>query len=530
MALATEAASLASLMESLQFQAPETGVDKGFISVPAEIVLGICQYLPQADKLRLALTNSHFTAQAITALHDQDAQEDNYALFWAASRNLDRVLSQILTQRPELASYHFEEDHMYPRGHYAIKTGKFMTPLAAAIRFRRPQSVEVLLTFGAKVNLSDVAPVAGHAGVWSPIHWAMAAVKAGEGFDALLSLLVKHGANLNASPLFPDTTDSDSDSITFGPSDVHYEELAPLFSQLNFAHPCSRLAEVMLSSATEFHKDLIKLINGRKGKIASLLKFGADPNLREENTSCTPIFQVAVALRDYKPNFYVKDSRIWQGFDVEEQFKDIIIPTAIDYLDLLIRHGGDATISCLGTTALHIVCQRLDEYEVVVNYLLKAGININATDEHGRTPIFELMVQITSDLPVLRSFIQKGVNINHQDDEGCTPLHVLAKSRGSQERLRRTILVLLECGADASIKNNANETATDVALARRVKLWPEIIDMLKDAEKRAARCTNGGKSVGGRKGGRGRRGRSHGQNDGNKTGIRGSRGEGSRSF
>lgn len=501
-------------MESLKCQVSEAGAKKGIIKVPAEIVLGICQYLPQADKFRLALACSHFTIPAIAALRDQDSKEDNDALFCAASRSHDRVLCQILTQRPELVNCHFQEDHFYPRRRYAIKTGKFMTPLTAAIRFRRPGSLETLLTFGVDVNLPDQAPVAGHTRIWSPIHWALAVVKAGEGFDTLVSLLVQHGANLNVSPK---AVKNDSGFVPFGTSNLNPEELAPLFSQLNFVHPYSAAVEIRRSSATNFHNDLIRVINIRKSKITSLLKSGADPNLREENTSCTPIFHVALALRDYKADFYVKDQRIWQTSEVQEQYKHIIIPSAMDYLELLIQHGGDATISCQGTTALHMVCQRLEEYEVVVNYLLRAGININATDERGRTPLFELMVRLTSDLHVLRCFIQKGVDINHQDDEGCTPLHVLVQSRGSQERLRRTILVLLEYGADVSIKNNADETATDVAVARRVKLWPEIIDTLRSAGHRATRRKNGVKSGGGRKGGCRRRDGSNGhsgQHDG----------------
>ncbi|KAI1771216.1 ankyrin repeat-containing domain protein [Hypoxylon cercidicola] len=511
MTLTTAAASLASLMETLTFRVPEAETKKTIISVPAEIVLGICQYLPQVDKFRLAQSSSRLTVPAIAALRDQDAREDNAALFWAVSRNLDRMLGHILTQRPQLVNHHFQEDHLSTRGHYMIRSGKFMTPLTAAIRFRRHESLETLLRFDADANLPDQEPIAGHTGRWSPIHWAVAAVKAGEGFDALLSLLVKHGANLNASPLLPDAGVDGSDSDPLDTFDFKPEELAPLFSQLNFIHPQSTSDEIKRSSATQFHNDLIELINARKSKVMSLLKFGADPNLREENTSCTPIFHIALALRDYKPDFYVKDERIWQNYDVEEQYQDIIIPTAMDYFDLLIQHGGDITISCCGTTALHIICQRLEQYEVLVNYLLKEGISINATDEHGRTPLFGLMARATNDLHALRRFIQKGADVNHKDDEGCTPLHILVKYRGSQERLRKIVLVLLDYGADASIRNNANETATDVAMARRVKLWPEIIDTLRSAEHRATCRKNGVKLGGGRKGGRGsRRGRSSG--------------------
>ncbi|KAI6081350.1 ankyrin repeat-containing domain protein [Hypoxylon rubiginosum] len=515
MALNTAApslASLASLMESLTCQESEAQVKKSTIYVPREVVLEICKYLSQADKFHLALTSTNFTIPAIAALHDQDAREDNTAVFWAVSRNHHEVLSRILEHRPQLVNRHFQEDHLHYHGYLPIRAGKFMTPLCTAIVLRRRDCVKVLLSSGADPNLPDQEPTTGHRIRWSPIQWAVFAIEAGEGFDDLLSLLTKHGANLNVSPMTApssDDDDDDNDSV-YSSSDYTAEELAPLFTQMNFDHPPGTSYEIAKSTATDFHNDLIDLIKARKSKMRSLLKHGADPNLMEESLCATPIFHVAVALLKYEADFYVKESRIWQNADVEDQYDDIIIPTAMDYMDILIKHGGDATVSCYGTTALHIVIRRLDEYEIVVNYLLKAGININATNTSGRTPLFELMERVTPNFDALRRFIRKGANVNHQDEQGSTPLHILVGSRGSQERLRRTILVLLDCGADASIMDSAGQTAKDLAKARRIRLWPEIIDLLQGAESRAKK-----KHRRGHGGGRGPNAKTGGEHGGN---------------
>ncbi|KAI1759304.1 ankyrin repeat-containing domain protein [Hypoxylon sp. FL1150] len=513
---------LSSLVESLTCQESEGQVKKSTIHVPSEIILEICQYLSQADKFHLALTSTKFTIPAITSLLDQDSEEDNSALFWAVTQDHHHVLSQMLTRRPELVNYYFQENHLYHRGSYMIKTGKFMTPLCTAIRLRCPKSLEVLLSFDADPNLRDQEPIFGHQGRWSPIQWAVSTIKAGEGFHNLVSLLTKWGADINVSSL--PAPSSDETEVQF--SAVEYtteyttEEMPPLFTQLTFDHPPGTSYEIEQSSATDFHNDLIRLINSRKSKMISLLKHGADPNHMEKSLSITPIFHVALALEKYKEDFYVKESRIWQNYDVEEQYNDIIIPTAIRYFDTLIEYGGDVKKSCQGTTALHTVIRRLDEYELVVNYLLRAGIDINATDSSGRTPLFELMQRVTPNFDALRRFIHKGAKVNHQDNEGCTPLHILVNCRGSQERLRRTIVLLLECGADASLTNKDGKTATELAAVRRVRLWPEIIEILSDAEHRARDRKNGMKAGYGRKGKRGRRGlngRAGGKHGGNEA-------------
>lgn len=63
------------------------------------------------------------------------------------------------------------------------------------------------------------------------------------------------------------------------------------------------------------------------------------------------------------------------------------------------------------------------------------------------------------DLGHLKLLVEQGViNINERDDKGCTPLHKAA----GQGQLN-VVQWLIENGANATIKNNAGETARDVA-------------------------------------------------------------------
>ncbi|RUO95835.1 ankyrin repeat-containing domain protein, partial [Jimgerdemannia flammicorona] len=79
-----------------------------------------------------------------------------------------------------------------------------------------------------------------------------------------------------------------------------------------------------------------------------------------------------------------------------------------------------------GTTKFHRLRNIYDEYfELTVPILLKYGADINAVDDHGRTPLF---TALNSDRILIRSLCKYGADIDAVDNNGFTVLHHAAKT------------------------------------------------------------------------------------------------------
>ena len=80
-------------------------------------------------------------------------------------------------------------------------------------------------------------------------------------------------------------------------------------------------------------------------------------------------------------------------------------------------------------------------------YLLKAGADVNATNNNQRTPLFEAVQ--TQNIDLVRALIEFGAKINHQDTQGNSPLHMLGQSD------HELFTVLVEAGANPKLLNHA---------------------------------------------------------------------------
>ncbi|MES2777296.1 MAG: hypothetical protein V4722_24170 [Bacteroidota bacterium] len=94
-------------------------------------------------------------------------------------------------------------------------------------------------------------------------------------------------------------------------------------------------------------------------------------------------------------------------------------------------------------------------------------IDLNAPDAHGEFPIMSAM----DDLDLLRHVIASGANVNIDIGQGWTPLHcafddaidgmVQSDSGEPDGRVMKEMKILLENGADPTIKNAEGKTALD---------------------------------------------------------------------
>ncbi|KAI0882355.1 ankyrin [Annulohypoxylon maeteangense] len=471
----------------------------GIQSVPQETILHVATFLSQADRCHLAQTCRGFSILMKTPLHEQDENEDHHALWWACVNNNADLFKRALGEDLTLINYRFKEHHSTRSIPESMYWSMHFTPLILALKFRADQVLLLLLKSGVDVNLADEMPLVqgtqfmGHRRQWLPINWGVHLMNPGMDFDLCIGLLVAYGANPNQAPLMLPWESPEDDPR---PGDQ-----MPLFEQLELALQLHSSVHVPID-------DLKDIYEKRRSRIISLLEVGADAKAVHPYTFHTALHHLAQRMVKYEPR-----EHLMTGQFAEIIYDEVIIPHCLQTFEMLIYSG--AQLSALSwdydsglRTPLHVICTKSGRYEEIINYFLRNGMDINVADSYGRTPIYEVLEHPPSDLKVLSRFIDKGVNIHHRDNMLRTPLHAVCNGyRSSQERLRQMINILLQRGASATITDLDEKTPLDLLLATsRIVFSPELIQTLRNAERRTP-AHMGGTGRGGGRGGRGGRGR-----------------------
>jgi quinoprotein dehydrogenase-associated probable ABC transporter substrate-binding protein len=184
----------------------------------------------------------------------------------------------------------------------------------------------------------------------------------------------------------------------------------------------------LISAARQRHDDMIKL----------LIELGADVNLAKSDGT-TPL--IAAASRDHVPSIKV-----------------------------LLEHGADIEKpGPQGFRALPLAIAD-DNYEAA-KALIEAGAKVNEpSGAEGLTPLMVAAAQTapaegamflpssTRPIDIAKSLIERGANVNAQSAKGVTALMIAATHNNPP-----MIGLLMESGADASLKDDQGQTATDVA-------------------------------------------------------------------
>jgi len=308
----------------------------------------------------------------------------------------------------------------------ASKSG--FTPLMFAAQQGDPDSTRILLKAGAKPN--DVQPKSGV----TPLIIAAAMAHA----DAV-DLLLEAGADPNAR----DTNG-----------------YAPL-------HKAVRDSDYGIDMDS---KDAVLKV------VKSLLKHGADPNLRMQQDKA----KLAAEIKAGANAFYGKRSTVTVTEIVLSGATPILLAAETNNLDVikaLVEAKGDPNIPTeQGTTALIMAAgagtdvQRAREPEernVAVKtaaYLVEHGADVNAAGQFGWTPLHAAAYQGLND--VIEYLVSKGAKIDQKDKFGQTPLSismsVLTKEIGARRlqiprRYREdTAKLLLRLGATPVGKSGVN--------------------------------------------------------------------------
>ncbi|ORY68952.1 ankyrin repeat-containing domain protein, partial [Pseudomassariella vexata] len=119
----------------------------------------------------------------------------------------------------------------------------------------------------------------------------------------------------------------------------------------------------------------------------------------------------------------------------------------------------------------------------IINALVLAGANLQAVDEHGRTPLIRAVKDEMSD-SLVTLLLEFGARVNATDEQQNTALHYAAMQQPSAEmRNLNVIRILLVNGADQGIRNVRGRTPLYKAIMwERLGRAVELLDYGADLE------------------------------------------------
>jgi ankyrin repeat protein len=112
----------------------------------------------------------------------------------------------------------------------------------------------------------------------------------------------------------------------------------------------------------------------------------------------------------------------------------------------------------------------------VLCVLLGADADVNARDPEGQTALIHSAGMVNS--RIMELLLDKGADVNAQANNGWTALMTAARSGQAN-----TVKVLLDAGADVRLKNNEGKTALSVAFRQEGNT---VVSLLEKAAKAAA--------------------------------------------
>ena len=334
------------------------------------------------------------------------------------------------------------------------------TPVFMAIKTDSPSTIRVFVENRANLNARDTQ---GNSVLHAAVRWN--AVNSA-------TLLVSYGIDINTHSLNGNTPLHDA--VATGITDIEtllIREGANL--EVRNINGNTPLMEAVRSGLTS--------------SIEKLVQNGADPNTRN-NRGDTPLHIAVSTGRIELVNFLLRMGASIHAHNTRNktpfQLSLTISPRMVSALLAGDRiHFSDD----MGNGALHIALQERAPTEII-RTIITGGVRINAVDNNGKTPLrlavdFELweaarliadagadpfIPAVDNRTPAEISF-SKGVEciralfsgraINSRDSSDNTILHLAARY-GNPE----TIAILLELGANKTIRNIASEAPHDIAV------------------------------------------------------------------
>jgi ankyrin repeat protein len=144
----------------------------------------------------------------------------------------------------------------------------------------------------------------------------------------------------------------------------------------------------------------------------------------EEKCAKENIFKFLVEKAD--PN--VRSKCTWKSLDVELPLSLCVLHNDVELIEILLKRGANPTLKDSNEKTLLHLCAP-NNMELVKKLVTEYGIDVNAKDGDGRTPLYSFMRGTVTlqdeEIPekIVEFLMSKGADINVVDNKGKTLLH-----------------------------------------------------------------------------------------------------------
>lgn len=146
---------------------------------------------------------------------------------------------------------------------------------------------------------------------------------------------------------------------------------------------------------------------------------------------------------------------------------------------VLLEAGADVkAVDSGGSTPLHYVLTWRTVDINAIAALLDAGADVNARRKNGETPLHYASYKASPNVEVIALLIDKGADINAQDNDGDTPLICAVRGENATPEV---VSFLLDKGADVNLKNKNGNRAVDYARTNRKLAGPVLRRLVKES-------------------------------------------------
>jgi ankyrin repeat protein len=136
-----------------------------------------------------------------------------------------------------------------------------------------------------------------------------------------------------------------------------------------------------------------------------------------------------------------------------------------DYIRMLLKAGANPNArDDDGATAM-MLAAAIGNDERIIDDLASAGADPNLKDNRGYTALIYCTLAQCNYVPSMLALLCAGADVNEQNNEGNTALVAAVEEARSYSGKQILVYMLLESGADPTLRNNENKTVLDIDLA-----------------------------------------------------------------
>ncbi len=224
--------------------------------------------------------------------------------------------------------------------------------------------------------------------------------------------------------------------------------------------------------------------HGQQTLLLLLIRAGADVNIADENGG-TPLFHACMDVhgdqRFFPRALMAMNILIDAGANINarNKHKTTILARAaaynrIDIMQLLLSKGASLETVAGETTPLHFAV--LGRHIEATEFLLNAGVNIDAQNNRGDTPLHLACDHGDDLIEITKRLLGKRPNLNLTNKHGETPLLVACKNKSV-----KTAQLLIKGGANLHLPDRKGVTPLEY-MKRNAEIFQEVLATLNLSE------------------------------------------------